>query len=64
LELALTKRRAGKAEMKLVKSRTTASQANRGKSINVISIAEVFNNIGLFSGPYYLRALTRFFADD
>ena len=48
--------------MKLVKSsRTTASQANRGKSINGISIAEALSNIGLFSRPYYLRALTRRF---
>jgi hypothetical protein len=46
LEFALTKRRAGKAEMKLVeKIRTTASQANRGKSVKN-SIAETRKNSG------------------
>jgi hypothetical protein len=46
LEFALTKRRAGKAEMKLVrKSGTTASQANRGKSVKN-SITEPWGKIG------------------
>jgi hypothetical protein len=58
LEFALTKRRAGKAEIKLVrKSRTTASQANRGKSVND-SIAETRENIGNKQFSHYLSALT------
>jgi hypothetical protein len=64
LEFALTKRRAGKAEMKLVrKSRTTASQANRGKSVND-SIAETPENNGNTQSSHYLSALTHSFPDN
>jgi hypothetical protein len=50
--------------MKLVrKSRTTASQANRGKSVND-SIAEACKNSGNTQFSHYLRALTHSFPDD
>jgi hypothetical protein len=64
LDFALTKRRAGKAEMKLVrKSGTTASQANRGKSVNG-SIAEARENRYNTQFSHYLSALTHSFPDN